>query len=268
MSSSATAVGKGRETDRKTRPRPDSFVGRAGRGQGNPGQGTGEAVGHSADLHRRPVARQRGAGHRTGQGGQGDHGARGAGARFPGQRDGRGAAAGSRIPPTATFWTDFPAPWRRPAGWTAVWPRRPRGCRWLPSASRWTIISYCAVLPGAGIVLSARRIYNIYGKPPQTGRILRCGWRRAGPASRRHGEGLRGAHARLRGPDRAGRRALSGSGTFCGSGWRPGDCCNRGRNCCRRRAVAEIAQPDGGFVRAVQRQLSAISCSGPMARTD
>jgi hypothetical protein len=53
---------------------------------------------------------------------------------------------GQPTPLTATFWTDFRAPCRRPAGWMAAWPRRPECCRWLPSASKWTIISYCAVL--------------------------------------------------------------------------------------------------------------------------
>ena len=66
-------------------------------------------------------------------------------------------------------------------------------------------------------------IYNVYVKPPAEGWLLRRGGRGAGPASRRHGEGLQGAHARLRGLDRAGGRALPGSGTFCGSGWRPAD---------------------------------------------
>ena len=39
---------------------------------------------------------------------------------------------------------------------------------------------------------------------------------------------------------------------------------NRGRNCCRRRAVARIAQPSGGFVRVVQ-QLQ-VSCYQGKAR--
>src|ERR1035438_2103919 len=72
----------------KTPTRPDSFAGGAGRGQGNPGQGTGEVMGHSADLDRGPAAGQRGSGNRAGQGGQGTDGARGTGARFAGERDG------------------------------------------------------------------------------------------------------------------------------------------------------------------------------------
>src|SRR5271157_1258912 len=54
--------------------RPDSFIGRAGRGQGNPSQGAGETVGHPADLHRRPVARQCGPGYAAGPNRQGNHG--------------------------------------------------------------------------------------------------------------------------------------------------------------------------------------------------
>ena len=88
---SRTGPGNGVED----RSRPDSFVGRAGRGQGNPGQGTGEAVGNSADLHRRPAARQRGPGYAAGQSGQGDHGPRRTGSRFAGERDGGGPAAGA-----------------------------------------------------------------------------------------------------------------------------------------------------------------------------
>ena len=40
------------------------------------------------------------------------------------------------------------------------------------------------------------------------------------------------------GPHRACRRSLPGTGAIRGSGWRPADCSDRGRNCCRRRAVA------------------------------
>ena len=50
----------------------------------------------------------------------------------------------------------FPRTLPRPAGSTrGSRPNRCR-CRWLPSVSTWTIISYCAELRGAGTVLSAR----------------------------------------------------------------------------------------------------------------
>ena len=84
-------------------------------------------------------------------------------------------------------------------------------------------------------------IYNVYVQSAQKGRGLRRGWRRADPASRRHGGGLRGAHARLRGPHRACCRALPGSGTICGSGWRPAD---------RRRSRPELLPPSSGCANA------------------
>src|SRR5690348_6007791 len=74
--------------EKELRTRPNSFVGRAGSGQGNPGEGTGEAVGHSPDLNRRPAEGQRGSGDGSGAGRQGDHGTGRAGSRFPGGTDG------------------------------------------------------------------------------------------------------------------------------------------------------------------------------------
>src|SRR4051794_30084727 len=59
--------------------RPDSFVGRAWRGEGNSGQRTGEIVGNPTDFNRRPVARQCGSGYSTGPSSQRDHGPRGTG---------------------------------------------------------------------------------------------------------------------------------------------------------------------------------------------
>src|ERR1700677_3133864 len=68
----------------KNRTRPDSFIGCARRGEGNAGQGTGEALGDSADFNGGPAARQRGQGNSAGKSGQGVDGARGTGARFAG----------------------------------------------------------------------------------------------------------------------------------------------------------------------------------------
>src|ERR1017187_11033299 len=66
----------------KDSSRPNSFIGRAGRGQGNPGQRTGQTVGYPADFDRRIVARQCGPGHSAGPGSQGDHEPGGTGSRF------------------------------------------------------------------------------------------------------------------------------------------------------------------------------------------
>src|SRR6185437_4210307 len=73
--------------------RPDSFAGSARRGEGNPGQGTGETLGDSADLYRRPFALSQSSGHTARPGGQGPDGAGRTGSGQPGQRDGRGPAA-------------------------------------------------------------------------------------------------------------------------------------------------------------------------------
>ena len=167
MSSSASVQWKAdREIRQQNRPRPDSFVGRAGRGQRNPGQGTGEAVGNPADLDRRPAARQRVPGYRSW-------------ARLPR----RSWSAGELVPDSLVnemvavrlqepdtvhgyILDGFPrtlpqASWLdgRLAAQTSV-------CRWLLSASMWTIISYCAGLRGAGICPVCQTIYNVYCNPP------------------------------------------------------------------------------------------------------
>ena len=78
------------------------------------------------------------------------------GARFAGQRDGCGAAAAAGYGQGLHSGRVSADPGagrlagRPPGGCNR------RRCRWLPSAFKWTIISYCAGLPGAGTVLSAR----------------------------------------------------------------------------------------------------------------
>jgi adenylate kinase len=221
----------------KDRSRPDSFVGRAGRGQGNPGQGTGQAVGipqiSTGDLLRANVARDR-----TGPGSQGDHGARRTGSRFAGQRDGGGAACSSRTPPTATFWTGFRARW---AGRLAGWPPGGAGPRGLPVVAVSIQVDYNQLLrriTGRRNCPVCQTIYNVYVNPPQKDGFCDVEGaalvQRADDTEEVFKERMR-AYEALTAPVVEHYRAF---GTFCGSGWRPADRCNRGRNCCRRRAVA------------------------------
>ena len=128
-------------------------------------------MGHPPDLDRRLAARQCVPGYAAGHYCQGNHGTRRTGSRFPGERDGCGSAASSRIPSAATFWTGSRAHCPRPAGWTGVLPPSSLPCRWLLSASAWTIISYCAGLRGAGIVLSARPSITCISNPPKVDEI-------------------------------------------------------------------------------------------------
>ncbi len=145
----------------------------------------------------------------------------------------------SRIPPTGYILDGFPRTLPQ-ASWldgrlAAAIRRR---SRWLLSASMWTIINYCAVLRGAGTVLSARvSTTSTRTRPKRDGFCDVEGAalaQRADDTEKVFAERMR-AYAAQTAP---GRRALPDVGTFCGSGWRPADCRNRGRNCCRRRAVA------------------------------
>ena len=163
MSSSVSSVGqKAGKTESKTLPGPILLLGAPGVGKGTQAKELVKLWGipqiSTGDLLRANVAQ----GTPLGKVAKEIMGRGRAGSRFAGQRDGGGPAARSPTPPTATFWTAFRAPWGRPAGWTAGWRRKPRRCRWLPSASRWTIISYCAGLPGAGIVLSASHLQRLH----------------------------------------------------------------------------------------------------------
>ena len=248
MSSSATAVEQGRETGRKTLPGPILLLGAPGVGKGTQAKELVKLWGipqiSTGDLLRANVAQGTELGQMAKE-------IMGRGELVPDSLVNEMVAVRLQQPDTANGYIldGFPRTLAQ-AGWLDG--RLAAQARGLPVVAVSIQVDYNQLLrriTGRRNCPVCQSIYNVYGKPPNEGRLLRRGRRRAGPASRRHGEGLRGAHARLRGLDRACGRALPGFGTLCGSGWRPADCGNRGRNCCRRRAVAQVAQPDGEFVR-------------------
>ena len=185
MSSSvAKFSGKRPGNGNEHRARPDSFVGRSRRGQGNPGQGTGQALGHPADLDRRPAARQCGPGHA-------------ARAWLP-----RKSWAGEnwcRIPWSTRWWRSgliepdtargyildgFPRTLGQ-ADWLDG--RLQRTAEALPVVAVSIQVNYNQLLrriTGRRNCPVCQTIYNVYVNPPERGWDLRCRRRSADPASR------------------------------------------------------------------------------------
>jgi adenylate kinase len=130
------AVEQGRETGRKTVPGPILLLGAPGVGKGTQAKELVKLWGipqiSTGDLLRANVAQ----GTPAGPGSQGDHGARGTGSRFAGERDGGGRL---KQPDTANGYIldGFPRTLPRRVGWTAGWPQQAKcaagDCRQHPS---------------------------------------------------------------------------------------------------------------------------------------
>ena len=152
MSSSGTAVDKwpGRRSH-KIRPRPYSFVGRPGVGKGTQAKELVKIWGipqiSTGDLLRGNVAQGTELGKVAKE-------IMGRGELVPDSLVNEMVAVRLQEPDTANGYIldGFPRTLVQ-AGWLdgRLAAQSRRACRWLPSASRWTIISYCAVSPGAGI---------------------------------------------------------------------------------------------------------------------
>ncbi len=153
-------------------PGPILLLGAPGVGKGNPGQGTGQIVGHPADFHRRPVARQCGPGNAAGQVakeimGRGELvpdslvnemvAVQAAGARH-GQRLHSGRVSRGR--------------WGRRAGWTAVWRRNRRRSPVVAVSIQVDYNQFLRRITGRRNCPVCQTIYNVYSNPPQTGWFL------------------------------------------------------------------------------------------------
>jgi hypothetical protein len=144
MSSSVTALEQGRELGRKTLPGPILLLGAPGVGKGTQAKELVKLWGipqiSTGDLLRFNVAKGTSLGVVAKE-------IMGRGELVPDSLVNEMVAARLDEPDTAEGYILD--------GFPRTLPPRARGFRWLLSVFRWTIISFCAVLPGAGIVLSA-----------------------------------------------------------------------------------------------------------------